>query len=141
VRCRSTTANVNAGSEPNHAEATRRPRATRRLLVGERQHRIYVLAPEKIDYVESHGNYVKFHVGNLDYLARDSVKRLSEALAGCGFVRIRRSLLVNFRAILCAQRLRRGTYAFTLVSGLCLHSGATCRHEILRVLPLAKLPT
>jgi DNA-binding LytR/AlgR family response regulator len=143
VKLRSTTANVNARSEPNHAEATQRPpRTAPRLLVGERQHRVYVLKPEKIDYIESYGNYVKFHVGDLDYLARDSLKRLSEVLAGYGFVRIRRSLLLSIRAIRYAQRLgRRRIYVFTLVSGLCLHSGATYHHAIVCVLPLAKLPT
>lgn len=115
-------------------------RALPRMLVGERQHRLYVLDADKIDYVESHGNYVKFHVGRCDYIARDSVKRLAAALAARGFVRIERSLLVNLRAIEYAQRLGRGTYAFTLVSGACLHSGSTYRREILRALPLAQLP-
>jgi two-component system, LytTR family, response regulator len=101
---------------------------------------MYLLEPERIDYIESHGNYVKFHFENADYLARDSVKRLSDVLAGCGFVRIERSLLLNIRAILYVQRLGRGTYAFTLTSGLCLHSGARYRHVILRVLPLGHLP-
>jgi DNA-binding LytR/AlgR family response regulator len=139
----STAANVYARSEPNHAEATQRPlRAAPRMLVGERQHRVYVLKPEKIDYIESHGNYMKFHVGDFDYLARDSLKHLSEVLADYGFIRIRRSLLLSIRAIRYAQCLGpRRTYVFTLASGLCLHSGATYHHEILRVLPLAKLPT
>ncbi len=109
-----------------------------RLLVGERQHRLYVLDPEKIEYIESHGNYVRFHIGDTDYISRDSVKRLAGTLADRGFVRIERSLLLNLRAILYAQRVGRGTYSFTLVSGSCLHSGATYRHEILRVLPLAQ---
>lgn len=109
-----------------------------RLLVGERQHRLYVLDPQKIEYIESHGNYVKFHSGDTDYISRDSVKRLAGMLADRGFVRIERSLLLNVHAVVYAQRVGRGTYSFTLVSGSCLHSGATYRHEILRVLPLAQ---
>ena len=110
------------------------------VLVGEREHRLYVLKPEKIDYVESHGNYVKFHIGDAEFISRNSVKHLQSALTRCGFVRIERSLLVNVRAILYAQRGSHGTYTFTLVSGRCLQSGATYRGEILRVLPLAQAP-
>jgi two-component system LytT family response regulator len=108
------------------------------LLVGERQHRMYLFKPERVEFIEAHGNYVSFHVTNNEYLSRDSLKRLAGALALCGFVRIERSLLVNIRAIHYAQRVGRGTYAFTLLSGACLYSGATYRDEILRVLPLAQ---
>ena len=112
-----------------------------RVLVGEREHRMYVLKPERIEFIESHGNYVKLHAGNAEYISRDSVKRLADELAGNGFVRIERSLLVNVRSILYAQRVGRGTYAFTLTSGSCLYSGATFREDILRVLPLGRALT
>ena len=109
-----------------------------KLLVGEREHRLYVLKPERVEFIESHGNYVKLHTGNAEYISRDSVKRLADELAASGFIRIGRSLLVNVRAIQYAQRVGRGTYSFTLSSGACLYSGATFRDEILRVLPLAR---
>ena len=111
-----------------------------RVLVGEREHRLYVLQWEKIDYIESHGNYVKFHVGNVDYISRDSLKRLCRVLTGSGFVRIERSLLINIRAISYAQREGRGVYALTLLSGSRLRSSATYRNEMLRVLPLTRTP-
>lgn len=110
------------------------------LLVGERERRFYVFKPEKIDYIESHGNYVKFHTGNTEYICRDSVKRLAPALAHSGFLRIERSLVINTHAIHYVERMGRGTYAFILVSGACLHSGAAYREDILRVLPLAQVP-
>jgi DNA-binding LytR/AlgR family response regulator len=81
---------------------------------------------------------VQFHVGASEYISRDSVKRLSSALAGCGFVRIGRSLLINISAIVYAQRVGRGTFAFTLWSGSCLRSGSSYRKLILRVLPLPR---
>jgi hypothetical protein len=111
-----------------------------RRLVGEREHRLYVIEPDKIDYIESHGNYVKLHMGNAEYITRDSVKRLSIVLAGSGFVRIERSLLINIRAILYVQRVGRGRYAFTLTAGSRLHSGARYRDEILQALPLTQAP-
>ena len=107
-----------------------------RLLIGMRERRLYVLRPERIEYIESRGNYVTFHADGGEHVSRDSVKRLSDALAGNGFVRIGRSLLLNVAAIIYAQRMERGAYAFTLASGSCLRSGAMYRKEILRVLPL-----
>jgi len=111
-----------------------------RLLVGERERRLYPLDPDKVDYIESFGNYVKFHVGGSAYISRDSIKRLALALSDRGFVRIERSLLVNVRAVLYAEPTGRGTFAFTLANGTCLDSSPTYREAILRVLPLAQSP-
>jgi DNA-binding LytR/AlgR family response regulator len=113
--------------------------AAPQILIGERERRFYVLKPDKVDYIESHGNYVKFHAGKTEYICRDSVKRLAGVLADSGFIRIERSLMLNTRAILYVQRMGRGTYSFTLLSGACLHSGAAFRDDILRVLPLSQV--
>jgi two-component system, LytTR family, response regulator len=113
------------------------PAVKPRLLVGERQHRFYPLDPTKIDYIEADGNYVTIRTSNTEYISRDSIKRLATELAELGFVRIERSLLMNTRAVLYAEMVGHGAFAFTLTSGACLHSSATYRDEILRVLPLA----
>jgi DNA-binding LytR/AlgR family response regulator len=107
-------------------------------LVGEREHRLYVLKPERIDYIEAEGNYVKFHSGAIEYISRNTMKRLSELLDG-DFVRIERSLLVNILAIVYAQRVGRRAYAFVLASGLCLRSSPKYRAEILRAIPLSSV--
>jgi hypothetical protein len=39
------------------------------LLVGERERRLYPLNPEKIDYIESDGNYVSIYSGNAAYIS------------------------------------------------------------------------
>ena len=108
------------------------------LLVGEREHRLYPLDPYKIDYVESAGNYVTYHLCGVEYIARESLKRLDAVLAPAGFVRIERSLLLNVRAIAYAQPIGHGTFAFTLVSGARLHSGHAYRDTILAALPLRR---
>jgi two-component system LytT family response regulator len=110
-----------------------------RLIVGERQHRLYPLDPTRIDYIEADGNYVTIRTGNVEYISRDSIKRLATELADLGFVRIERSLLLNTRAVLYAETAGHGAFAFTLTSGACLHSSATYRDVILRVLPLAPM--
>jgi two-component system LytT family response regulator len=108
----------------------------RTLLVGEREHRLYVLTPENVEYIAAQGNYVKLHASGADYISRDSVKRLAISLADRGFLRIERSLIVNVRAIAYAQRAGQGTYIFTLHSGTSLRSGARYRGAILQVIPL-----
>lgn len=109
----------------------RRPK----LLVGERQHRLYPLDIEKIDYIEADGNYVTIRAGNAEYISRDTIKRLSADLAAFGFVRIDRSILLNIRAVEFAEPVGHGTLAFTLTSGACVHSSKTYRETILSVLP------
>jgi two-component system LytT family response regulator len=108
------------------------------VLIGEREHRLYFLAPRKIDYIESAGNYVKYRISNDEFIARESVKRLDAVLRPVGFVRIERSLLLNIRAIAYAEPIGHGTFAFTLASGQRLRSGPAYREIILEVLPLRR---
>jgi two-component system, LytTR family, response regulator len=108
------------------------------LLVGEREHRLYPLDPRQIDYVESAGNYVTYHQAGVEYIARECLKRLADVLAPIGFMRIQRSLLLNVRAIAFAEPIGHGTFAFTLASGMRLHSGDAYRDAILAALPLRR---
>src|SRR5437588_342303 len=114
-------------SEPAGREELHSERGSPLVLIGEREHRLYPLAPHKIDYIESEGNYVKYRIANDEYIARESVKRLDAVLRPVGFIRIERSLLLNIRAISYAQPVGHGTFAFTLTSGARLHSGPAPR--------------
>jgi DNA-binding LytR/AlgR family response regulator len=113
--------------------------AAPRFVVGERQRRLYPLDPKSIDYVEADGNYVTLRSGQVEYLRRDSIKSLAMQLGRHGFVRIGRSLLVNAAAISYAEVAGHGSFALTLTSGVCLHSSAAYREDILRVIPLPAL--
>jgi two-component system LytT family response regulator len=108
------------------------------ILIAEREQRLYPLQPRRIDYVESAGNYVKFHVDKLEYIARESIKRLEVVLGRAGFVRIERKLLLNIMAISFVETVGHGGFAFTLNNGVCLHSGPAYRETILRALPLRR---
>jgi len=110
-----------------------------RFLVGERQRKLYPLDPTSIDYLEADGNYVTLRAGKVEYLSRDSIKRLSVQLADLGFIRIARSLLVNATAVSYVELAGHGTFALTLTSGVCLHSTAAYRDSILRIIPLSAL--
>ena len=120
--------------EPGRTEAI-----SPRFLVGERHRRLYPLDPKSIDYIEADGNYVTLRAGKLEYLSRDSIKRLSTHLAELGFIRIERSLLVNAAAVSYAEVAGHGTFAFTLSCGVCLHSSPAYRDAILRTIPLPAL--
>jgi len=110
-----------------------------KLLIGEREHRLYPMNPETVDYIESDGNYVTIRSGNANYISRDTIKRLSADLAHVGFIRIERSLLVNIRAIEYVETVGRGMFAFTLSSGPVLHSSSSYRDSILRMLPMRRV--
>ena len=141
-RCRSPRASIPKFSRLQRAGDSQLPPRSHnelRFLVGERQHRLYPLEVEKIDYIEAHGNYVTIRSGACDYIRRDSIKRLAVYLAECGFLRIERSLLLNVRAVAYAQVANHGTFAFTLSSGACIQSSASYRDAILNVIPLVPL--
>ena len=108
------------------------------VLIAERERRLYPVEPRRIDYVESAGNYVKFHVDKCEYIARESMKRLEVILGLAGFVRIERTLLVNIRAISFVETVGHGAFAFTLKNGVRLHSGPGYRETILRAMPLRR---
>ena len=110
-----------------------------RHLVGEKAHRMYFIDAEKVDYIESDGNYVTIHAGEDRYIARGSIKHLGQGLARLGFVRIERSLLLNLSRVAFAERIGHGKFAFTLRSGCRLASGASYRREILNEMRYGRL--
>lgn len=141
-RCHSSRASVPMFprlQRPGVSQLSPRSHNELRFLVGERQHRLYPLEVEKIDYIEAHGNYVTIRSGACDYIRRDSIKRLAAYLAEWGFLRIERSLLLNVRAVAYAQVANHGTFAFTLSSGACIQSSTSYRDAILNVIPLVPL--
>jgi DNA-binding LytR/AlgR family response regulator len=86
-------------------------------LIAERAHRLYFIAVCDVDYIEAYGNYVRIHVGDSEYVRRDTLARLTHELRFAGFQRVRRTTLLNFRRVAFAERLRDGAFAFTLTSG------------------------
>jgi two-component system, LytTR family, response regulator len=75
-----------------------------------------------IDWIEAAGNYVRLHVAERAHLIRGPLTRLAARLGEGRFVRIRRSALVNVRAITALERYGKGSYAVTLRTGKALVS-------------------
>jgi two-component system, LytTR family, response regulator len=86
-------------------------------LVGENTHRLYFIALDDVDYIETFGNYVLIHVGDQKYLRRDTIKRLASELRDEEFEWIQRSTLINLARVAFAEKLDHGALAFTLTSG------------------------
>lgn len=102
-----------------------------RRLVAEKSRRFHFIDVDEVDYIEADGNYVAIHAHGVRYLARNTIRQASDALAPAGFVRIERSLLVNFRRVAYAERLGRGMFELTLRNGERLKSSVTYRGAIL----------
>ena len=75
-----------------------------------------------IDWIAAAGNYVRLHVGAHEHLIRGPLTRLAARLGADRFVRIRRSALVNVRAITSLERYGKSSYTVTLRSGKTLTS-------------------
>ena len=87
-------------------------------LTAEKAHRIYFIAAADVDYIEAYGNYVRIHVGEFEYVRRDTLARLTPELRSAGFQRVHRSTLLNFRRVAFADRVGDGAFVFTLTSGV-----------------------
>jgi two-component system LytT family response regulator len=71
-----------------------------------------------IDWVESAGNYVRVHVGSRSYLMRTTMDRMVKRLDGRGtFVRVRRSAVINVRAVSTLERYAKGMFVIHLCTG------------------------
>lgn len=86
-------------------------------LTAEKAHRIYFITAADVDYIEAYGNYVRIHVGEFEYVRRDTLARLAPELRSAGFQRVHRSTLLNFRRVAFAERVGDGAFVFTLTSG------------------------
>jgi two-component system LytT family response regulator len=70
-----------------------------------------------IDWIEAAGNYVRVHVGAATHVLRGPLTRLAARLGADRFVRIRRSALVNVRAITSLERYGKASYSLALRTG------------------------
>jgi two-component system, LytTR family, response regulator len=73
---------------------------------------------EQVDWFESAGNSVRVHSAGRAYLVRTTMDRIAHRLAGRNtFIRVRRSAVINVRAIATLERYDKGTYVVHLRSG------------------------
>lgn len=111
--------------------ATREPE---RLVVHDAG-RLTLLDLEEIDWFESGGNSVRVHSGGRAYLMRTTMDRLAARVAAGGaFLRVRRSALINVRAVATLERYGKGTYVVQLRNGSKVISSRYYRPALRRLL-------
>lgn len=92
-----------------------------RVVVKERG-KLFFVELAAIDWIEAVGNYARLHVGPRAHVIRGPLTRLAARLGSGRFVRIRRSALVNVRAIASLERYGKASYSIALKSGATLVS-------------------
>jgi two-component system LytT family response regulator len=78
--------------------------------------RLLFVPVDSVDWIEAAGNYVRLHQGNQVHLLRQTLSGLARRL-GDRFVRIRRTALVNARAISALEPYGKGSYVVHLRDG------------------------
>jgi two-component system, LytTR family, response regulator len=85
---------------------------------------LLLLEPDQIDWIESAGNYVQVHSRGRTYLMRATMERVAQRLTGGGaFIRVRRTALINVRAVAKLERYGKGTFLLYLRDGAKVISG------------------
>jgi two-component system, LytTR family, response regulator len=79
--------------------------------------RVLFLRVDELDWVEAAGNYVRLHVGQEEYLHRETMSRLEAVLDPARFARIHRSSIVNVDQVKELHPLFRGDYIVILRDG------------------------
>jgi two-component system LytT family response regulator len=80
--------------------------------------RLALLEVERIEWFESAGNYVRVHSAGKTYLMRTTMDRMAQRLAARStFIRVRRSAIVNVRAVTTLERYGKAAFVVHLRNG------------------------
>lgn len=92
--------------------------------------RIFWVAFDEIDWIESADNYVELHVGAKSHLLRETLNSLESRLPAGRFVRISRSAMVNSSKVKELHRLLYGGYEVRLQNGCILKMSRRFRDKL-----------
>lgn len=85
---------------------------------------------DEILWIESYGNYLKFHLENMSYLYRKTMNFIESELNPLQFIRIHRSYLLNKVYIKSVRYLNNNEYEFKLKNGTIIISGRSFKEKI-----------
>ena len=91
--------------------------------------RVLFIPPRDIDWVDADDDHLRVHVGKTVHVVRETMAHMEERLK-TGFLRIRRSTLVNVERIREVQPWVKGDYVVILQDGTRLTSGRTYRDRV-----------
>jgi two-component system, LytTR family, response regulator len=99
--------------------------------------RVLFVKISDIDWIEAADDYVRFHIGKIAYLQRDTLSRIERRLPASRFLRIHRSIIVNIDRIRELQPWFQGDWVVRLADGTSLHSGKSYRENLRALLDRA----
>lgn len=112
----------------------RPPRPTRRTISVKTETGVLFLRAAEIDWAESAGSYVCFHVGSQTHVSRETMRQAEHDLLEHNFIRIHRSTIVNLDRIRKLKPLLYGEYAVELRDGTTLAISRGYKEQALRKL-------
>jgi two-component system LytT family response regulator len=124
-------------SQLRQAPVAESPAATapERFVVRDVEERLSVLEIDQIDWFESAGNYVRVHSRDRSYIMRTTMDRVAQRVAARPrFIRIRRSAIVNLRAVTSLERYGKSSFVVHLRSGAHVISSRFYKPAIRRLL-------
>jgi two-component system LytT family response regulator len=111
------------------------PRSPERLVVRDADDRLSLVEIEHIEWFESAGNYVRVHSRGRSYLMRATMDHVAQRLAARRrFIRVRRSAIVNLRAVASLERNGKSSFIVHLRSGANVVSSRFYQPAIRRLL-------
>lgn len=80
--------------------------------------RLCLLEVDQVDWFESAGNYVRVHSAGRVYIMRTTMDRVAQRLAARDtFIRVRRSAILNVRAVATLERYAKSAFVVRLRDG------------------------
>ena len=93
-------------------------RQPERFVVRDGDDRLSLVEVEQVEWFESAGNYVRVHSRDRSFLMRTTMDRVAQRLAKRRwFIRVRRSAIVNVRAVASLERNGKSSFIVHLRSG------------------------
>jgi two-component system LytT family response regulator len=102
--------------------------------------RLVFITLDSLDYVRAAANYVRLHVGEINYEVRERMTDMETRLPRERFIRIHRCYIVNLAALKDLYRAGDGEYLVTLRSGRRLPVGPKYTSLIRAALTNAQVP-
>ena len=99
-------------------------------MVARTNGKIIILRVDDIDWIEAAANYVRVHIGQKQYLVRETMTNLESRLDPERFLRIHRSIIVRKDRIKELEPLFQGDYSLVLADGTRLTSSRGYRDRI-----------
>lgn|SRR5579864_8105371 len=93
---------------------------------------VLFLHANEIDWAESAGSYICFHVGSQTHISRETMHQAEQDLLEHNFIRIHRSTIVNLDRIRRLKPLLYGEYAVELRDGTALPISRGYKEKVLR---------